>query len=227
MTDTHPFLPDRRQLMLGMALLGTAGVAAALRPATVPVVALDLDLEIPLALGRYRYDSATGLVLPDAGETSQRIYNQVVTRVYVAAGQAPVMLVVAYGAAQDAGLALHRPDACYPAAGYRIVAVRQVDATPSPERAIPATLLTATREDQVEQVLFWTRIGERFPTSALAEKLDVLHANLSGERPDGVLVRVSVRNSDPAAALGEMRRFVATMLAALDPLARTRLAGAA
>ena len=171
-------------------------------------------------------------MLPDAGETSQRIYDQVITRIYIAAGRVPVMLVVAYGAAQDAGLALHRPDACYPAAGYRIAAARQVDAVPSlssiaPARAIPATLLTATREDQVEQVLFWTRIGDRFPTSALAEKLDVLRANLSGARPDGVLVRVSVRDPDRATALGEMRHFVATMLAALDPVARARLAGAA
>jgi EpsI family protein len=227
MTGPRRFLPDRRQLMLGTALLGIAGIAAALRPATVPVTRLNLDRAIPLALGRYRYDSATGLVLPDTGETSQRIYDQVVTRVYIAAGRSPVMLVVAYGTAQDAGLALHRPDACYPAAGYRIAAVRQVDAAPHTTHSIPATLLTATREDHVEQVLFWTRIGDSFPTSALAEKLDVLRANLSGERPDGVLVRVSVRDPDRGAALGEMRQFVATMLAALTPVARTRLAGAA
>lgn len=217
--------PDRRQLILGTALLATAGVANALRPSNAPAATIDLLRAIPLALGPYRYDSAIALVLPDAGEISQRIYDQVLTRSYVAAGRPAVMLVVAYGAAQDAGLALHRPDACYPAAGYHIAATRQVDARPGAVAPVPATLLTATRQDRIEQVLYWTRIGERFPTSALTEKLDILRANLSGERPDGMLVRVSVEDRDPATALDQLRRFVATLLVAVDPMTRARLVG--
>jgi EpsI family protein len=223
----RPGLPDRRQIVLGAALLGTSAIAAALRPANAPVAALDLNDAIPPVLGPYRYDNVTDLVLPDAGETSQRIYDQVVTRIYVAAGRLPVMLVIAYGPAQDAGMALHRPDACYPAAGYRIGATRIVDMGHGPERSIPATLLTAARDDRVEQVLFWTRIGNHFPTSPLAEKIDVLRANLAGNRPDGVLVRVSIRTPDRELALREMRRFVDTLLTGIAPVARARLAGAA
>ena len=219
--------PDRRQLILGTALLATAGLANALRPTDAPAATIDLMRAIPLVLGPYRYDSAIALVLPDAGETSQRIYDQVLTRSYVAAGRPPVMLVIAYGAAQDTGLALHRPDACYPAAGYRIEATRAVQARPGEAAATPATLLTATRQDRVEQVLYWTRIGDRFPTSALAEKLDILRANLSGDRPDGVLVRLSVEDGDPAAALAQLQRFVATLLATIGPAARAKLVGGA
>lgn len=217
--------PDRRQLILGTAILATAGLANVLRPTDAPAATIDLKRAIPLVLGPYHYDSAIALVLPDAGETTQRIYDQVLTRSYVAAGVPPAMLVIAYGAAQDARLALHRPDACYPAAGYRIEATRQVDARPGAAAPIPATLLTATRQDRIEQVLYWTRIGGRFPTSALAEKLDILRANLSGDRPDGVLVRLSVEEGDPVTALAQLHQFVAILLGAIGPMARARLVG--
>lgn len=217
-------LPDRRQLLLGGALTVAAGAAAWLRPRRTTVLLPDgaLEKSVPLQLGDYRYASSTGLILPDSDQTSG-IYDQVLTRVYVAPDAAPMMLLIAYGSAQDAGLAVHRPEACYPSAGYTIGARSTVELRGV--RGRKATALTASRGDRIEQIYFWMRIGKRFPTSPIDEKSAVFAANLRGVMPDGVLVRLSVRSTDARGALDQMMAFNTMLLGANDRMVRTVLLG--
>ncbi|MDD1453123.1 EpsI family protein [Sphingomonas sp. H160509] len=223
--DARSFrLPDRRQLLLGGALTAAAGAAAWLRPRRTTVLPPDgaLEKSVPLQLGDYRYASSTGLILPDSDQTSG-VYDQVLTRVYVAPDAAPIMLLIAYGSAQDAGLAVHRPEACYPSAGYTIGTQSTVNLRGM--RGRKATALSASRGDRIEQIYFWMRIGERFPTSPIDEKAAVFAANLRGVMPDGVLVRLSVRSTDASGALDQMMAFNAMLLGIDDRMGRTVLLG--
>ena len=220
---------DRRQLLFGALLVGAAAAAAALRPRRTVAVLEGKRLEgaIPDRVGPYLYVSSTGLIVPDESEASERLYDDVLTRIYIADGLPPMMLLIAYGSAQDASMALHRPEGCYPSAGFEVGPATPVPLAGLPGETPRATVLTAARGDRVEQVYFWTRIGEYFPVSPLEEKLDVLRNNLRGVLPDGVLVRLSVRSSDRAAALQQMLAFNRMLIEGLGRTGRALLLGSA
>ncbi|HEX8485485.1 exosortase C-terminal domain/associated protein EpsI [Sphingomonas sp.] len=198
--------PDRRQIVMGGALLAAAATATLLRPVrtTRALSRGAMAAMVPLRIGEYRYASSTGLIVADPNETGET-YDQVLTRIYVADGKPPIMLLIAYGGAQDTGLALHRPDACYPSAGYQLSDRETTGLSGVPSGT--AVALTAARGDRIEQLYYWTRIGRQFPATAVEQKLAVFAANLRGVLPDGVLVRLSVRSTDRAAAVAGMRTF--------------------
>ena len=214
-------IAGRRELLFGGALFAALGAGAAVRPRRMapPLLPDTLARGVPLRIAGYRFAGSSGLVLPD--EDRGGIYDQVLTRIYVAPSVPPMMLLVAYGSRQDGGLALHRPEVCYPAAGYRLL---DREAVPFP--AGTATLLTASKAGEAEQIYYWSRIGSAFPASRAQEKWAVISANLRGTLPDGVLVRLSVRSNDRVAALAQMAAFDCAMLASLRPAARALLLGA-
>jgi EpsI family protein len=218
---------DRRQFILGGLLLAAVAVAFALKPRRVAetVSGKLLDEAVSTRIGPYRYATSSGLVVPPAGDLTERIYDQILTRVYVADDRSPVMLLIAYGSAHDAGLAVHRPEACYPAVGYSITPTQRVALSGIGPGAGEASYLTATLGDQVEQVYFWTRIGQRFPSSPLLEKMEIFSANARGILPDGVLVRMSVRSNDPGPALKQMQEFNEMLLRSVGSLGRRFLLG--
>lgn len=108
---------DRRELLFGGILLGTAGIAMVASPAPLPPPgdAAAFDRAVPLRIGPYRYASAAGVVVPQRDELSTLLYDRYLARTYVAPDRPPVMLLIAYGSTQDYGLQVHRPESCYPA----------------------------------------------------------------------------------------------------------------
>ncbi|SEN61067.1 EpsI family protein [Sphingomonas gellani] len=222
--------PDRRQVVLGGALLAATAGAAALRPGQGidRVTGVSLERAVPLRIGPYRFASTTGLIVPSREETgreetNRRIYDEVLARIYIADDTPPMMMLIAYGGAQDADLALHRPEACYPSAGYRLGRTGEL-----PLAGIPgerASALTATRSGREEQLYYWSRIGRRFPSDRFQEKWAVLRANLARETPDGVLVRLSMRSPDREVAMKRMMAFNRMLLDAVAPGGRRLLLG--
>lgn len=215
----------RRQFVLGGALLAATGAMYALRPRRVAARLVDgvLDRAIPTEIGAYKFVSASGLVLPPQDEITERIYDQVLTRVYAAEDQPPMMLLVAYGSAQDYTLQAHLPEICYPSSGYTVTALSRVPVKLAPGRSDRATYLTAERPDRSEQVFYWVRIGHEYPSTLGEERLAVIKANLYGQLPDGVLVRISTLASDRTAALPQIMRFHDALLHALGPAGRALL----
>lgn len=224
MKTANSLVPSRRQVILGGTLISAAGAVALLRPQrSYDILPRDaLNNIIPLTIGPYKYASSTGLVVPDA--VPKREYDQVLTRIYVASDQPAVMLLIAYGSAQDASLALHRPESCYPAAGYEVSETITADlrGTIGKQRAIT---MTAARQDRVEQLYYWTRVGSQFPTSQIEEDWAIFTANLHGTLPEGVLVRLSVRLADHVAALSQLMRFNEMLLRASGVAGRRLLLG--
>ncbi|QGP78189.1 exosortase C-terminal domain/associated protein EpsI [Sphingobium sp. CAP-1] len=218
---------DRRRLVLSGLLAGAAGIALALRPraADQKVTPGTIERIVPLTIGRYRYVSASGLVVAPQSELREATYADVLARAYSAPGERPVMLLIAYGSAQDAGLAVHRPEECYPAVGFDISPVRTVPLSGPVPAGSRACFLTARRDDRVEHVYFWVRVGSVFPTSPVEQRLAIVRDNLAGRLPFGLLARLSVIGGSADEALAIAEQFNAAMLNGIDAAGREVLLG--
>lgn len=218
--------PTRRNVVLGGALAAASATAFALQPRAAPTgSSIPLSNAVPRQIGHFHEIAPEGFVLPAAGPLTERTYVDLMTRLYVAEGAPPVMLLVAQGRVNDPGMSVHRPESCYRSAGFGIENDGIVPLpAPFPSHA-EAVRLTARREDRVEQVFFWTRIGTRFPATARAQRLITLRENLVGILPPGLLFRLSVIGDDATAAFDLLYRFNATLLSQLSGSARAALLG--
>src|SRR5689334_11090898 len=92
-------LLSRRQVLAGACMLSAAGLALARKPN----LKLDylgnrnLDEILPPNIGRWKFVSTSGLVVPPKDQLALAIYSQLLTRVY-SDGKSDIMLLVAYSA---------------------------------------------------------------------------------------------------------------------------------
>lgn len=219
--------PSRRQFVLGGALVAASGIAfaAAPRPGAPLIGPGGLEKAIPPVIGRWRHTSSSGLILPPRDETEARIYDQLLTRVYVADRGPAVMLLIAFGSGQTGLFEIHRPEACYPAQGYKMSNRMLVGLEAAPPATIPALFWTAKSDNRTEQVLYWTRIGKYFPTSWAESQIAVVRNNLARKLPDGVLVRMSVISNDATESLDVLRQFAGAVMGSLGGVGRKLLIG--
>jgi EpsI family protein len=226
--------PSRRDILAG-GLLGAVGAASMLLRPTSAAPALSdhwIDAAVPQQLGPWQVAAHDGLVTAPTDELSAKLYDRILTRIYRAdraagrsapdAGHAPgigaplpdMALLIAYGRGQDADVQLHRPDACYPAQGFTLTDPRALPIRFA-GRAVPAQVVTASRDDLVQQVFYWTRIAGTFPADGAAERRVIVHENLAGRMPDAVLVRISVDTAARAQAVAAVLGFIGLLGAAL------------
>jgi len=218
------FMPSRRDLLIGGASLAAAGTAYARMPRN-PLMLIgkdDLEKIIPLKIGNWSYETASGLVLPPPDQLARLLYQQQVARSYTAPDDLPVMLLLAYGSSQSGMLQIHRPEICYPASGFRLTETQITSIPLTADRAIASRSFTANSDTRVEQVLYWTRIGTLVPTSWVGQRLAVVRSNLQGDIPDGLLVRLSTVSEDADHAQATLKKFARAMIEEI-PLARRRM----
>lgn len=217
-------LLSRRHVLIGGALAATSALAFARQPLPYyPRVEKDRFEElVPKAFAGWTVTGSSGVVLPPPDALSDRLYDNLVTRVYQAAGAPPVMLLLAYNNLQDGVVQLHRPEVCYPVGGYQLSETRKVP-IPIQGRSIPANLFTAESVDRTEQILYFTRLGEAYPRSWSEQRWSVIQANLARKVPDGMLYRVSLLGRDQESAFNVLRRFSAEFVAASPPSLRNLL----
>ncbi len=216
----------RRDLLLSGILAGASVLAFARQPrAPAETAPMTIGRAVPSRIGAFRQAMAQGFVLPASGPLTERSYVDLVTRLYRAPDAPPVMLLAAQGRAGDPGMSVHRPERCYRAAGFDIEDASVVPLPAPFPRGAQAVRMTARREDRVEQLFFWTRIGARFPASALEQRLDTVKANLAGVLPPGLLFRLSVLGSDAAPAFALLQGFNAELFEGLNAPARMTLLG--
>jgi EpsI family protein len=222
-------LSTRREFIIAGAFCATAAAAAVLPPAmTPPPTGPDQPLEklIPMAIGPWSSVPFGDILIPRGEKAEEKTYDDVVTRYYDSASAAGVMLLVAYGSAQVGDTELHRPEACYPVAGFRLergpnLRLRFAGAD------LTARSMTARATGRTEQLLYWSRVGAEFPTTSLAQRWAALRQTLRGSIPDGVLVRMSTIAEDRAAAVDLLERFAGELLSTGGPALRRVLTGAA
>jgi hypothetical protein len=115
-----------RRTAMGMAAsMVAASVLAAVgkpRHAEGAGPRLDLDRLFPSRFGPWRVDEAMKAFVRPASAQAKRfkIYDQVLERSFLHDGGQAVMLSVAYGSEQSAGLQLHRPETCYQGGGFDV-----------------------------------------------------------------------------------------------------------
>ena len=229
MTDTPASRAgmDRRAFLVGGAMLAAAGTAAARipKPNKPPIDPTAFKAMMPELVGDWRFVQTSGLVLPPDDALSARLYDNLVTRAYTNATGQTVMVLVAYKNYQNGVLQIHRPEICYPAGGYQLSPTAPTQVEVGPDRLMAANSFSATGGERDEQVLYWTRIGDEFPTHWSEQRMAVLRANLAGINPDGMLARVSMVNNNMALSEPLMTDFIRHLRLAAPPAFRRILFG--
>ncbi|QTD56239.1 exosortase-associated protein EpsI, V-type [Parasphingorhabdus cellanae] len=220
-------LVNRRHLIMGGAFCLAAGLAYARTPQVVfPAVEKeDFEKLIPERIGSWEFKTSSGVVLPPPDALSDRLYDNLVTRVYSAPEDPPIMFLTAYSNTQDGVLQVHRPEICYPAGGYNLTPTRPVSIENGVGGNIAANAFTATGRDRTEHVLYWTRVGNQFPLTWSQQRLAVVRANLEGVIPDGVLVRASLIAPTMEEAMPHLSKFAAQLNQNMNDQGRALLSG--
>jgi EpsI family protein len=211
----------------GLAMVGAAVAAPAMKPVPSTAARIDLERLIPSEFSGWRIDPDIIPIAPtpDVQAKLDRIYNQTVSRTYVNAAGERMMLTVAYGGDQSDALKAHRQEVCYTAQGFDIYGMRHGELTAA-GRSIPVTQMQAVRGDRSEPVTYWFTMGDRVVLGRVERLKQQLASGLRGTIPDGMLVRVSSIDGDPPRAFVAQQSFVAAILAAMPPQDATRLVGA-
>jgi EpsI family protein len=209
---------DRRKALLGLMFAATAGITYARQPRNRidRVGSNKLEKLIPNKIGQWEFAATSGLVVPPEDPLSDALYSQLLTRVYTDGTNPPVMLLVAQSAGQTGLLQVHRPEFCYPAGGFALSPIVQRPVEGSGHR-ISVSQLTAEMPGRIEQILYWTRVGDSMPISWTQQRLSIAMDNLRGYVPDAVLVRVSSIDADSVPAFDRLSNFIEGMIAAMAP----------
>lgn len=219
---------NRRDLILGGTLALAAAGAVALQPRKRLVLLGDrkLDAVIPQQIADWRNFPSSDFVLPKSpGSLADRLYSQTVSRLYRSPTMLPMMVVIAYGAVQNDLLQLHRPETCYAAVGYTISASRRMQLPIGGKALLPVRELTASTDSRMEQICYWTRIGDDLPTDGSQQRRVKLEQQINGYLSDGILVRISTPAPDHPEVFAQLALFAKSMVAAMKPADRMVLIG--
>ncbi len=217
---------SRRNMLLGVVLGGASAIAFARQPAIAnpKVSKKQFEAWVPTSFGAWDTVSKSGVVLPPPDALSDRLYDNLVTRVFVAPDLPPVMLLLAYNNAQDGVLQVHRPEFCYPVGGFELSPTRDILIEAS-GRSVPANFFTASAPNRLEQVAYFTRLGSAYPRRWSEQRLAVMRANLAGEIPDGMMMRVSALGVEPREAQGLLAGFAREFIENSNPKMQRLLLG--
>ena len=184
-------------LLACVAMLGAMLLAMAMTPRNLMARTHDvfnIDQRLPTQFGDWKPVEGLNVVTPPAPDSLEAtIYNQEASRGFVDPDGHVVMLMVAYGESQSDRLQLHHPEVCYTAQGFRVsrrATPFKLDYSPSAP-PLKVTRLVAQREDRIEPISYWMRIGYDNSNSNWARQALKLGYGLRGWVPDGALFRVS------------------------------------
>jgi len=220
-----------RSTLMCVCLVAATALGTVLKPHMVVAAksaSIDLQQLVPTSFAGWkavRTESAGAT--EDVQAEIDKIYAQVLDRTYIDAEGQRVMLSIAYGRDQENGSQLHRPEFCYEAQGFQVSGARDGTMTTG-YGEIPVRHMIATRRERIEPVTYCITVGERATLPGIGRKLAQLSYGLSGEVPDGMVVRVSSIDSDSAADAYQLHeRFVHDLMNALSAPGRVRLTGGA
>jgi len=218
----------RRDLVIGGLALAAAAGAEALRPHRKVILLKGgkLDALLPRKFGDWSAEASSGLVSPDqAGQLAKSLYSEIIERIYHdEQSGAAVMVLAAYGDTQSDLLQLHRPESCYPAVGFALESSRPTQVLLRNGARIPAREVVALADDRRENILYWTRIGERLPQSANEQRTARFRNAVEGFVADGILFRCSALGPSED-CFRILNAFVPALMNATPPVIRPALLG--
>jgi EpsI family protein len=146
------------------------------------------------------------------------------SRTYVNSAGYTVMLSLAYGDDQRGGLASHKPEICYPAQGFTLLGLKEVQLV-TPFGEIAGKRLSTSMGVRKEPVTYWFAVGDTSISNKVEQRLVEMKLSLTGQIPDGLLFRVSSIDADTDRAYAMQDQFIADLLKAVNIEDRKRLSG--
>ena len=188
--------------------------------------AASLESIVPKQFGEWREQpqGPVQVVNPQTQEMLDRLYSEILTRVYVTPAGYRIMLSLAYGSDQRGGLQAHKPEVCYPAQGFTVRS-NEAGQLATPFGEIPVRRLFTTMAARQEPLTYWFTVGDKAVQGTTQKKIIELTFGLTGRIPDGMLFRVSSIDADARRAYRLQDEFVNQLLAAVPPAERKRLSG--
>src|SRR5262245_27407426 len=206
--------------LAGLMFAASIG-AVALRPGTKVSAerpALSLDATVPREFADWREAPQTQVqvVNPQTQELLDKLYSEILSRVYVNSGGYRVMLSLAYGSDQRGGLQAHKPEVCYPAQGFN-VRRNEADKLTTRFGEIPVRRLFTAMGTRQEPLTYWFTVGDKAVEGTTQKRLVELVFGLTGRIPDGMLFRVSSIDPDEGRAYRMQAQFIEDLLQAVPP----------
>lgn len=225
-THLSASIPLGRRAVMGGILALASGIAYARQPvASIPDLKKEkFDKLVPGPFGNWQVFADGEVVLPPPDTLRDRLYDNLVTRAYQAPNSPLVMLLLAYNNKQDGVLQVHRPEVCYPVGGFQLSATERIE-VPLEKGSVPANIFTAAAPGRIEQVMYFTRLGSAFPRSWVEQRIAVVNANLAGDIPDGMMMRVSVIGINQDRAKPILADFTREFISASPPQLQRLLVG--
>lgn len=219
----------RRALVLAASMAAAAALAALGKPVPRGDAAgtdLDLDKLLPREFGDWRVDAATEAFVRPAAQQGKvyKVYDQVLERTFINSAGQRIMVSAAFGREQSAGMQMHRPEVCYPGGGFKVEGVEPVRLTLAGQ-AVAATRLHAFLPGRSEPITYWTLLGDEVVTDSTAFRLRQLSFGVRRQLLDGLLMRVSSIDSQPARAYALQSRFADELARAMRPAERAKVIG--
>jgi len=221
---------SRRRALVAAAAMGSAAALATLaKPshiATPGEPTINLDALFPKRFGAWHLDGGfSSFVRPPTTEGKvYGLYDQVLERVYVDGTGQTMMLSVAYGREQSAGMQLHRPEVCYRFGGFEVKNVHSARLTLA-DRTMPVTRLLASKPGRNEPLTYWATLGDELVQGRIAFRLRQLSLGLQRQLLDGLLLRVSSIDDDTPGAYARQARFSEALVQAVPAAWRGKVIG--
>ena len=212
-------LISAKHFAIGIALLMTACLSIVLKPSKLHTNITQQQLEemVPKQFGEWKLGKTVALVNPlsDVKAQMDETYGAIVSRNYENTQGVNVMLLVAYGNQQTQKIKSHRQEVCYSSQGYAI-SDRKSTKIAFGDRRIEVTQFFSQRDIRMEPVTYWFTMGTKVVTTKFDRMFTGIIESLTGEIPDGILVRVSNLSSNTEESYVLHDCFIRAMLNAMD-----------
>lgn len=222
-------IPFTRHIAIGIAMLAAAGLALALTPPEKPAVTApkpDLEAMIPGQFTDWKQEAKLDqlMVNPEKKAFEASVYDQTLARLYVNGKSQRIMLSIAYGGSYGKEMQPHRPEVCYPSQGFTLVNESKPEVIRTPYGELQVKRLLA-KGPRTEPITYWIVVGDSQTRFGLKMRLLHLRYSLTGQIPEGMLVRVSSVGEDDQEAYRVQENFIQGLVAALRDEDRARVVG--
>jgi EpsI family protein len=222
----------RRDFVIGGACVASAAITYELKPSRKTSLLKQgkkVSDIVPRKISGWSSREISDLVAPETPDSLlARLYGETVGRIYEQqAGGPQIMVLIAHGESESNELQLHRPEVCYPAMGFALSESAKEEIGIKGPVSIPARHLVARSPERQETIIYWTRLGEYFPTTVTEQRLVRLYTAMHRYIPDGLLARFSIIGPDVRLSLSTITEFIVELVMHVAPEQRSALIGTA
>lgn len=161
------------------------------------------------------------VVIEDERERDQP-YDAVLMETFQSTSGNTVMVAIAYGANQQQEIKIHRPELCYPAQGFKVEELNELEyevRLSDDLYRFNLVKMVSQSKHRRELTLYWIRIGDIVSSNPWEIRWHILKGGLSKKIPDGILVRTSQvlnKNLDIEQSIKFQKEFIQELLTAIS-----------